>query len=76
MLQVKTLIKTSPARSGGAVKKEIHFSFEKAADTNTSVWRIGKIKPGAIIKRILLACDALTGFTDLDIGLYKPLSVG
>lgn len=64
------------ARSGGAVVKRILFSFEKAADTDTSVWRVGKISPHAKVVSIKLANDALTGFTDLDIGLYKPESVG
>lgn len=64
------------ARNGGAVCKKILFSFEKAADTDTSVWRVGRISPFAKVTRILLGCDALTGFTDLDIGLYKPVEVG
>ena len=72
----KDVDKDVAARSGGAVVKRILFSFEKAADTDTSVWRVGKISPHAKVISIKLANDALTGFTDLDIGLYKPLSVG
>lgn len=73
----KDVDKDVAARSGGAVVKRILFSFEKvAADTDTSVWRVGKISPHAKIVSIKLSNDALTGFTDLDIGLYKPLSVG
>lgn len=64
------------ARFCGATKKQILFSFEKTAATDTSVWRVGRISPFAKVTRILLGCDALTGFTDLDIGLYKPLEVG
>jgi hypothetical protein len=72
----KDVDKDVAARSGGAVVKRILFSFEKGAHTDTSVWRVGKISPHAKIVSIKLACDALTGLTDLDIGLYKPLSVG
>ena len=64
------------ARFCGSVKKEIHFSFEKGAESDGSIWRVGRISPMAKIKRISLACDAIAGLTDLDIGLYKPLEVG
>ena len=65
------------ARFGGAVAKRILFSFEKvAADTDTSVWRVGRISPQAKISRIYLANDALSGFTSLGIGFYKPLELG
>lgn len=64
------------ARFCGATVKKMAFSFEKAADTDTSVWRVARISPFAKVIQITLGCDALAGFTDLDIGLYKPLEVG
>jgi len=63
------------ARSNGATTKKVLFSFEKAAaDIDGSIWRIARVSPYAKIVSIKIACDALTGLTDLDIGFYKPLS--
>ena len=65
------------ARFCGAPVKKVLFSFEKAAgDIDASIWRVARISPYAKIVSVKLACDALTGFTDLDIGVYKPESVG
>jgi len=65
------------ARSSGAPVKKLFFSFEKAAaDIDGSVWRIGQISPRAKIVGIKIACDAITSLTDLDIGFYKPKTVG
>lgn len=64
------------ARSGGAVVKQLFFSFEKiAGDTDGSILRIGQISPNAKIRSVLFACDAIAGLTDVDIGFYKPLSL-
>jgi len=65
------------ARFCGAPVKKAVFSFEKAAaDISGSIWRVARFSPFVKILSVTLACDALTGFTDLDIGFYKPLDVG
>lgn len=64
------------ARFCGAPVKKVFFSFEKAAETDGSIWRVARISPFAKVLQISLACDAIAGLTDLDIGVYKPLEVG
>lgn len=65
------------ARINGAPVKKVLFSFEKTAgDINGSIFRVARISPFAKIVSVKLACDALTGFTDIDIGFYKPIQVG
>lgn len=65
------------ARFCGAPVKKVLFSFEKVAgDINASIFRIARISPFAKIVSLKMGCDALTGFTDIDIGFYKPLEVG
>lgn len=64
------------ARSNGSVVKKVFFSFEKGAETDTSVWRVARISPQAKIVGIKFACDAIASLTDLDIGFYKTLDVG
>lgn len=64
------------ARFCGAPRKTMLFSFEKAAgDIDASIWRVARISPFAKILSIKLSSDALTGLTDLDIGVYKPLEL-
>ena len=44
-----------------------------AADDDTSVFRIFPSIPASLVPLSLrIACDALTGSTDWDVGLYKP----
>lgn len=65
------------ARSNGEKVKTLFASFEvAAADSDGSIYRIGRISPMAIIKSIKILNDAITGATDYDIGVYKRLEVG
>lgn len=48
-----------------------------AADDNASVFRLFKsVDPNLIPISLRLACDALTGATDWDMGLYLPDEMG
>jgi hypothetical protein len=61
---------------GCAVKKLV-FNFEiAAADSDGSVYRVGRISPQAIVTSVKILCDAITAGTDFGIGLYKTLDVG
>lgn len=64
------------ARSVGAKVKKLPFSFEKGAETNGSIWRVGRISPFAILIGVKIANDTISSLTELDIGFYKPLTVG
>lgn len=61
--------------SGGRLRT-IPFSFEVAADSDGSVYRIAQISPLCIMKSILVISDAIAGATDYEIGVYKPLAIG
>ncbi len=65
------------ARNGGAIVRKVLFNFETAAtDEAASVYRVARIPATAIVTSVLLSNDAISGLTDLDIGVYKPLEVG
>jgi hypothetical protein len=73
----KSVTSDIAARFCGATVKKLFFSFEKtAADSDGSVFRVGRISPYAKIVGVKIACDAITSLTDVDIGFYKPLEVG
>jgi hypothetical protein len=56
----------------GAPVKTVMVSFEKtAADNDTSVIRVAKGFKNQQIVGIRIENDALTGATDIDVGLYK-----
>jgi hypothetical protein len=64
------------ARFSGGLVKAIPFSFEvAAADDDGSIYRIARISPRAIIVGLYLNNDVITGGTDYDLGLYKPLDI-
>lgn len=65
------------ARIGGGIKRALVFNFEvAAADDNASIYRIAKLPGTAIITSIIVANDSIAGFTNPQIGVYKPLEVG
>lgn len=65
------------ARNTGSLKRAVAFNFEvAAADDNASIYRIAKLPGTAIVTSLRLACDAIAGFTDPSIGIYKPLEHG
>lgn len=64
---------TNPAFSQGAQMFGAVSTFEvAAADSDGSVYRLFKGVPGDLILiQAKLACDAITGATDYDLGLYE-----
>jgi hypothetical protein len=59
--------------AGGANLKIIAWNFEvAAADSDASVYRVGRIQANAIPILSHVYADAITGGTDWDLGLYKP----
>lgn len=65
------------ARNNGSIIRALAFNFEvAAADDNASIYRIGKLPATAIPLSLRLANDAIAGFTDPSIGVYKQLEVG
>lgn len=41
-----------------------------AADDDGSKYRVARVPANAVVKEIIIACDAITGGTDFDLGLY------
>lgn len=70
--------KAVAAFSQGAQDYTAIITFEvAAADDNASVYRLMKnIAPDMIIEDVQIFCDAITGGTDWDLGLYKNLDRG
>lgn len=65
------------ARSTGSIKRTVAFNFEvAAADDNASIYRLFKLPATAIVTSLRLANDAIAGFTNPSVGVYKPLEVG
>jgi len=51
--------------------------FEKAAaDSNGSIYRLFKVNKNMVPVRIDINCDAITGATDYDLGLYETVENG
>lgn len=73
----KTADQCVAARSGGSIVRALVFNFEvAAADDNASIYRLGKIPATAIPLSLRFANDAIAGFTNPSVGVYKPLEVG
>lgn len=65
------------ARNAGSLVREIAFNFEvEAADDNGSIYRIAKLPVTAIVTSVRIMNDAIAGFTNPSIGIYKPLELG
>lgn len=65
--------KENPARFSGGRLLCIATSFEQAAaDSNESVYRLGKLPANAIPVKVDIFADAAIDGTDYDLGLYKP----
>jgi hypothetical protein len=57
---------------GGGNTQVITQTFEiAAADDDASIFRLARIKAGDILLRATIMCDAITGGTDYDLGLYQ-----
>jgi hypothetical protein len=65
------------ARSTGSLVRTVMANFEvAAADDNASVYRLFKLPPTAIVTSLRVGGDAIAGFTNPQVGIYKPLEVG
>lgn len=71
--------KVLPGAGGAGRLLVLSGTYEKtSSDNDASVLRLGKIPANArpLVTLSKLANDALTGATDIDVGLYKPMSGG
>jgi hypothetical protein len=65
--------KGPPIATGGAQILAFAGTYElAAADDDASVLRIARLPANAIPMWGTIYCDAITGMTSLDLGLYKP----
>jgi hypothetical protein len=65
------------ARNAGSLLRKVVTSFEvEAADDNGSIYRVAKLPVTAIVHSLRVGCDAIAGFTDPQVGVYKPLELG
>lgn len=56
--------------------KTIIQTFEvAAADDDGSIYRLARINSNEILLKATIMCDAITGGTDYDLGIYKPTTV-
>lgn len=68
--------KGNPANVSGSKKSGFVISFEiAAADSDASIIKLTKLPANAILTKLDLYCDALTGCTSVDAGLYKESGV-
>lgn len=70
--------KASAALTHGAQVLQAVQTFEvAAADDNNSVYRVFKnVNPNYIITKLSIMSDAITGMSDVNVGLYKSLDRG
>lgn len=66
----------NPSQVAGVQKFGFVSTFEIAAgDDDASIIRLAKLPANAILTKLDLYCDALTGCTSVDAGLYKENGV-
>lgn len=63
-------VKEDVRSSGGRLRVKSATVEVAAADDDTSTYRFFRVKSGDSIKSLKLYCDAITGGTDYDCGLY------
>jgi hypothetical protein len=63
--------------SGGAELKEksAFYGFD-GTQSNNDVVRFFRISSGALVKSLLLTCDAITGMSDVNFGLHRTVDEG
>lgn len=66
----------SPRLMGGMVRAQVATVEVAAADDDTSVYRLFRIPSNAVILRLALFNDAITGGTSYDLGLYRTAADG
>ena len=65
--------KTQSRYSSGTKMLCLPFNFEvAAADTDLSVYRLGRLSANAVPVKCLVYADAALGTSEWDLGLYKP----
>jgi hypothetical protein len=68
-------VKVTENRGGGIIA--FAGTFEKVAtDSNGSIYRLFKVNKNMVPIQIDINCDAITGATDYDLGLYETLENG
>lgn len=61
---------------GGRVRERVGTVEIAAADDDTSVYRMMRVRSSDRISELLVHNDAITGGTDFDLGVYDPASRG
>ena len=65
-------LNVSKAQTNGAKFQTIIETVEIASgDDNGSKYRVARLQANAVIKEINVFCDAITGGTDYDLGIYE-----
>ena len=65
-------LNVSKAQTNGAKFQTIIETVEIASgDDNGSKYRVARLQANAVIKEIKILCDAITGGTDYDLGIYE-----
>jgi len=67
---------TNPHVQGGMLREQVATVEVAAADSDGSTYRMCRVPSGARITSIEIACDAITGGTAYDIGVYKTAADG
>ncbi len=61
--------------NGGKIRMIRETVEIAAADSDGSKYRFARIPANSVIKQITIACDAITGGTDFDLGFYDSPDV-
>lgn len=61
---------------GGLLRVSVATVEIAAADSDTSVFRFFRLPSGARIHKLMVFCDAITGGTSFDFGLYQTAANG
>jgi len=64
------------AFTNGSVKMYTQTYEQAASDNDTSIWRLFDVPSNCVPVRSPVMCDAITGATDMDMGVYRPTSAG
>jgi len=78
---ITNTVATPPVRNrvglggGRERRKTAKYAFA-GAQANADTLRMMRIKSNDVPNEILLSCDALTGMTNVDVGLYLPGNAG
>lgn len=67
---------TSSYIAAGVLRESVGTVEAAAADDNNSVYRMVRVPSNARITSILLASDAVTGSTDINVGVYQTAANG